>query len=178
MVKFAALLGALPAVASAACISSGDHSTINNALRTGGAGPVVQLCEDALIKITDQTSFTADDQEISTQNYPNGSTRATIQVAPGSATNILIAGHFNRIKIKNIQLDGNRAGAGFYQEGGANIEIGGQSTGQVVSNVASRNPRGWSSLHVIGSGKDGSACKQATIIDQQRHRALRPVGLQ
>ncbi|KAJ4165223.1 hypothetical protein LMH87_006864 [Akanthomyces muscarius] len=165
MVKVAALLVTLPAVASAACISSGDHSTINNALRSGGAGAVVQLCENALIKITDQISFTADDQEISTQNYPTGNTRATIQVAPGSATNTLIAGRFNRIKIKNVQLDGNRAGAGFHQEGGANIEIGGQSTGQVVSNVASRNPRGWSCLHVIGSGNDGSPCKQATIVN-------------
>lgn len=165
MVKATAILSALPAVVSAACISSGDHSTINNALRSGGAGAVVQLCENALIKITDTISFSADDQEISTQNYPTGSTRATIQIAPGASVNTLITGRNNRIKIKNIQLDGNRGGAGFKQDGGANIEIGGQSTGQVVSNVASRNPRGWSCLHVIGSGNDGSPCKQASIIN-------------
>jgi hypothetical protein len=67
------------------------------------------------------------------------------------------------IKIRNIQLDGNRPGAGFHQDGGANIEIGGGSTGQVVSHVATRNPRGWSYLHVVGSGKDGSPCKKASI---------------
>ncbi|KAJ6785892.1 hypothetical protein PWT90_07918 [Aphanocladium album] len=122
--KTRALLGALPAVASAACISSGDHSTINNALRSGGAGAVVQLCENALIKIVDQISFTADDQEILTQNSPTGSTRATIQVAPGSSTNTLIAGRFHRIKIKNIQLDGNRGGAGFEQATIVNNDIG------------------------------------------------------
>lgn len=48
-------------------------------------------------------------------------------------------------------------------EGGANIEIGGESTGQVVTGVASRNPRGWSCLHVIGSGIDASPCTNATI---------------
>ena len=38
MVKATALLSALPALVSAACISSGDDNTINNALRSGGAG--------------------------------------------------------------------------------------------------------------------------------------------
>lgn len=165
MTKVTVILGALAAVVSAACISSGDHSTVNNALQAGGSGAVVQLCENVLLRITDQILFTADDQEISTQNYPTGSTRATIQIAPGSSINTLIAGKFNRIKIKNIQLDGNRANTGFQQEGGASIEIGGQSVGQVVSNVASRNPRGWSCLHVIGSGNDAIPCKQASIID-------------
>lgn len=165
MTKVTVILGALAAVVSTACISSGDHSTVNNALQDGGSGAVVQLCENVLLKITDQILFTADDQEISTQNYPTGSTRATIQIAPGSSINTLIAGKFNRIKIKNIQLDGDRANTGFQQEGGASIEIGGQSVGQVVSNVASRNPRGWSCLHVIGSGNDAIPCKQASIID-------------
>lgn len=161
--KASILLVAVPAI-SAACISSGDQNTINNALRSGGQNVRVQLCENALIHITDQISFTADGQEISTENYPTGSTRATIQVAPGnSAATIIHGAHLNNIKIKNIQLDGNRPNAGFQKGGGANIEIGGLSTGQVVSNVNSRNPRGWSCMHIIGSGQDQNPCKQATI---------------
>ncbi|UKZ78827.1 hypothetical protein TrVFT333_006572 [Trichoderma virens FT-333] len=156
----------LPALASAACISSGNQDTINNALRSGGNGAVVQLCANALIQITSQISFTADNQEISTQGYPTGSTRGTIQVAPGSSASTLIYGkNFNNIRIKNIQLDGNRGGAGLFPGGAANIEIGGFTTGQVVSNVASKNPRGWSCLHAIGSGDNNNPCKNVTIIN-------------
>lgn len=155
---------ALPALASAACISSGDQNTINSALQSGGNGAVIQLCANALIQITDQISFTADNQEISTQGYPTDSTRATIQVAPGSSASTLIYGkNFNNIRIKNLQLEGNRQGAGLFPGGAANIEIGGFTTGQVVSNVASRNPRGWSCLHAIGSGDDSNPCKNVTI---------------
>ncbi|KAL6859464.1 hypothetical protein J3F83DRAFT_749011 [Trichoderma novae-zelandiae] len=157
---------ALPALASAACISSGDQNTINNALQSGGNGAVVQLCANAVIQISDQISFSADNQEISTEGYPTGSTRGTIQVAPGSSASTLIYGkNFNNIRIKNIQLDGNRPGAGLFPGGAANIEIGGFTTGQTVSNVASRNPRGWSCLHAIGSGDDNNPCKNVTIIN-------------
>ncbi|RFU81102.1 hypothetical protein TARUN_1111 [Trichoderma arundinaceum] len=156
----------LPALASGACISSGNQDTINSALQSGGNGAVVQLCPNALIQITDQISFTADNQEISTQSYPTGSTRGTIQVAPGSSASTLIYGkNFNNIRIKNIQLEGNRQGAGLFPGGAANIEIGGSTTGQVVSNVASRNPRGWSCLHAIGSGDNNNPCKNVTIIN-------------
>ena len=47
--------------------------------------------------------------------------------------------------------------------GGANIEIGGGSNGQVVQYVASKNPRGWSCMHVIESGDNKNPCKNATI---------------
>ncbi|KAK5994330.1 hypothetical protein PT974_04803 [Cladobotryum mycophilum] len=155
---------ALPALSSAACISSGDQNTINNALSSGGAGAVVQLCQNALIQITGQISFTADNQEISTQGYPTGSTRATIQIKPGNTASTIIQGaHHNGIKIKNIQLDGNRPNAGLQPGGGANIEIGGLSNGQVVQYVNSRNPRGWSCMHIIGSGQDSNPCRNATI---------------
>lgn len=155
-----------PALAAAGCISNGDQNTINALFSNGGANTVVQLCENATIQITDKILFTADGQEISTQNYPTGSSRATIRVAVGSSASTLIEGHsFNGIKIKNIQLDGNRNNAGFYKGGGANIEIGGTATGQVIQNVNSRNPRGWSCMHIIGSGNDASPCKNAQILN-------------
>ncbi|KAH8799794.1 hypothetical protein F5884DRAFT_686279 [Xylogone sp. PMI_703] len=162
MKRYLALSGLLTA-ASAACISSGNQNTINSALSSGGAGAVVQLCPGATILITDTINFSADNQEISTQGYPTDSTRATIKIAPGNTAATLIAGRNNGIKIRNIQLDGDRPNTGLQVGGGANIEIGGLSSGQVVDHVASRNPRGWSCLHVIGSGNDGNPCRNATI---------------
>lgn len=149
-----------------ACISSGDQDTINNALSSGGAGAVVQLCPSTLIQITEEIYFTADNQEISTLGYPTGDTRATLQVAPGSNMSTLIAGKgFSGVRIRNIQLDGNRPNTGYQLDGGANIELGGLATGQVVEHVASRNPRSWSCLHVIGSGVASNPCTNATIIN-------------
>lgn len=159
---------ALPALASAAaCISSGDQSVINNAFQSGGENTVVQLCANALIQITDKITFTADGQELSTQGYPTGSSRATIEVAVGSSASTLIyARDLNNIRLKNIQLEGNRQNAGFFPGGDANIIIGGvTSGGQVVSNVASRNTRSWSCLHVIGSGQDNNPCRNVTLLN-------------
>ncbi|UKZ64069.1 uncharacterized protein TrAtP1_005289 [Trichoderma atroviride] len=155
----------LPALASAACISSGDQNTINSAFQSGGQNAVVQLCPNALIQITDIVKFTADGQELSTQGYPTDSSRATIQVAVGSGASTLISARdLNNIRIKNIQLEGNRQNAGFLSGGDANIIVGGvTSGGQVISNVASRNPRSWSCLHVIGSGQDNNPCRNVTL---------------
>jgi hypothetical protein len=47
--------------------------------------------------------------------------------------------------------------------GGANIEIGGTSNGQVVEYVNSRNPRGWSCLHVTEGGITSDFCTNATV---------------
>jgi hypothetical protein len=92
---FRATLFTLPALSAAACLATGDRNIINNALCSGGTGAVVQLCENALIQITEQVSFTADGQEISTENYPTGSSTETIQIAPESDINTLIGGRQN-----------------------------------------------------------------------------------
>ncbi|OZJ02248.1 hypothetical protein BZG36_04916 [Bifiguratus adelaidae] len=155
----------LSATAAASCISSGDQNTINSAFKAGGVGAVVQLCPSAVITITDYIQFTADHQELSTQGYPTGSTRATIQLnSQGTNASTLISGAWiSGLRILNIQVDGNRAGNGFLSNGGANIEVGGGGTGLIVSHVASRNPRGWSCLHVIEGGTMSSLCLNATV---------------
>jgi hypothetical protein len=159
-------LAALVTIASGACLSSGDENTINSALSAGGAGAIVQLCASAVIEVAGQITFTAENQEISTEGYPTDDTRGTIVITTGNnASTIIGGGSFNGIRIQNIQIDGNRPNAGPQQGGGANIEIGGLATGQVVSHVASRNPRGWSCLHIIGSGNTASPCTNATIIN-------------
>lgn len=63
---------------NAASTSFGDQNTINNALSAGGQGHLVQLCADVTIKITGTIQFTANNQDISTQGYPTGITRATV----------------------------------------------------------------------------------------------------
>ena len=91
-------------------------------------------------------------------------TRATIKIAPGNTASTLIFGKsHNSIRIRNVQLDGDRPLTGFQIGGGANFEIGGLSTGQVVDYVESRNPRGWTCLHLIGSGSDTTPWKNATV---------------
>lgn len=39
---------------SAACISSGDQTTINNMFTAGGAGTVVQLCANEVLQSQEQ----------------------------------------------------------------------------------------------------------------------------
>jgi hypothetical protein len=102
----------------AGCISSGDQTTINKSFSSGGAGTVVQLCANALLSITDSVQFTAANQEISTEGYPTGSTRATLQVAKGSNVSTLISGAgYDGVKVRNIQVDGNRPNAGYLNNG-------------------------------------------------------------
>ncbi|KAI5455616.1 hypothetical protein BGZ63DRAFT_368653 [Mariannaea sp. PMI_226] len=163
----AALLAlvARKATNTASCVSSGDEVTIQNLLKAGGAGAVVQLCPGALITVSNSINITADNQEISTQGYPTGSTRATIKLkssVDGRGT-IIQGAWFNNLKLLNIQVDGDRDTNGYDQNAGGNIEIGGGSYGQVVSHVASRNPRGWSCLHLIESGTDDRPCTNATV---------------
>lgn len=109
--------------ASAACISSGDQTTINNKLSTGGAGAVVQLCPSATILISASIQFSADNQEISTEGYPTGNTRATIKIATGNNVATLIQGRNSGIRIKNIQLDGDRPNNGLPALGSGSVQI-------------------------------------------------------
>lgn len=153
-------------VTSGRCISSGDQNTINNAMTAGGTGAIVQLCKNALVRVSGPINFTADNQEISTEGYPTDSSRATIQIMPGNAASTIInGGGHSGIRLMNIQLDGNRPNAGYQKGGGANIEIGGKATGQLVSHVASRNPRGWSCMHIIGSGDATNPCARAKVVN-------------
>lgn len=106
----------------AGCISSGDQTTINNAFSSGGAGTVVQLCVNALLSITDSVKFTAANQEISTEGYPTGNTRATLRIAKGSSVSTLISGAgYDGVKVRNVQVDGNRPNAGYLHTGKINF---------------------------------------------------------
>ncbi len=57
-------------------------------------------------------------------------------------------------------MNGNRPALGKL-DGGANIEIGGRTSNQLVDHVHSYEPRGWSCLHIAENGAGG--CTSATI---------------
>lgn len=124
------LLTNLAALTAAACLPSGDASTVNTALASGGAGAIIQLCPNALITVTTAgITFTAENQELSTQGYPTDSTRATVLIAPGSSITSAIWGRWTSgVKVLNLQVDGNRPNAGLLG-GDALIEMGGRRCG-------------------------------------------------
>jgi hypothetical protein len=70
----ALLIRTTSTLVSATCIASGDHNTFNNALTSVGKGAIVQLCPSATILISGTIFFTAEDQELSTQDYPTSDT--------------------------------------------------------------------------------------------------------
>jgi hypothetical protein len=103
-------------VAAAACVSSGDQTTINNLFSSGGAGTVVQLCAGTTLSVTGTITFTANNQELSTSGYPTDDTRAIIQPASGSSVSMLLSGYgFDGLRVKNIQFDGLRPSLGIVE---------------------------------------------------------------
>jgi hypothetical protein len=145
-----------------ACISSGDETIINNLLSSGGANTIVSLCASAVFNLKNPIIFTAQNQEVSTEGYPTSSTRATLVVTGVNQTAAIIGncGQCSGLKIRNIQVNGNRPILGLFT-GSANIEIGGPNSNQLVDHVNSYEPRGWSCLHITEGGTSG--CKNATI---------------
>src|ERR1700733_135820 len=120
---FFGLLYLIP-TAYTACISTGDETTINNLLSSGGANTIVSLCANAVFKLKSPIIFTAHNQELSTEGYPTSSTRATLVVTGVNQTAAII-GNCNQcssLKLHNIQVNGNRPVLGILG-GSANIEI-------------------------------------------------------
>lgn len=167
------LLCSIGSAATTACLKTANETTINALFSKGGAKTVVQLCESTTYTIYGTIYFSAAGQELSTRGYPTGSTRAVITLASGNDVSTLVAGGgLNNVMLKNVIVDGARATNGYISGGGANIEFGGYSNGQIITYVASRNPRSWSCMHVIESGNDAKPCTNATVT----HNDIGPCG--
>lgn len=147
---------------STACVPSGDETVINNLLINGGANTIVSLCSGALFNLKKPVVFTAPNQELSTQGYPTDDTRATLVVTGVNQTAAIFGNcaQCSGLKLRNIQVNGNRPVLGLFP-GSGNIEIGGPNTDQLVDHVHSYEPRGWSCLHITENGLNG--CRNATI---------------
>ena len=145
---------------------------LNSALSSSGAGFVLRLCPNTQYMIQAPILFAAPNQEISTEGYPTDSSRATLvmsgPVANGKGHTTAVDGTCSDcygVTLRNIQvspshfvsrsagflvcvqINGNRASAP-PTAGGANIEMGGGNSNQLIEYVHSYDPRSWSCLHV------------------------------
>ncbi|KAH9169775.1 hypothetical protein EDB89DRAFT_1854130 [Lactarius sanguifluus] len=152
------------------CISPDPTNTVtdrlNIALNSSGPGFVLRLCPNAHYVIQAPILFAAPDQEISTVGYPTDDSRATLvvngPVVNGTSHTTAVDGtcsNCSGVKLRNIQINGTRAGAP-PTSGGANIEMGGPNSNQLIEYVRSYDPRSWSCLHVA---EGGLLCSNATI---------------
>ncbi|VDB97125.1 unnamed protein product [Peniophora sp. CBMAI 1063] len=141
------------------CISPDPQNTLtdrmNVALNSSGDGYVLSLCQNTDYIIEAPINFAFPNQEISTAGYPTGAERATLivngPVFNGTGHTTAIQGSCETcsgIRIRNIQINGTRGNAG-PTGGGANIEIGGDNSDQLVEYVHSYDPRSWSCLHIF-----------------------------
>ena len=146
----------------------------------------MRLCRNAQYTIQAPILFAAPNQEISTEGYPTDNSRATLivsgPVANGQGHTTAIDGtcaNCSGIILRNIQvrvpvsllwladtvclrhrqINGTRAGASSTL-GGANIEMGGPNSNQLIEYVRSFDPRSWSCLHIA---EGGLLCNNVTI---------------
>lgn len=139
---------------------------LNTLLNSSGSGYVLSLCPSTQYLLQAPILFHSPNQEISTLGHPTDDTRAVLvvngPVANGTGQTTAIDGtcaNCDGVILRNVQINGTRAG-GPPIAGGANIEMGGPNSGQLIEYVHSWDPRGWSCLHVA----EGSLnCNNATV---------------
>ncbi|MFI9509661.1 right-handed parallel beta-helix repeat-containing protein [Nocardia sp. NPDC052566] len=159
-------LSAVGATAATGCIASGTEADINAALTGSGAKAV--LCPNAVFTLAAPVMFTAPDQEVSTQGNPTDQTRAVLLVNGSKQTTAVNGAGQSGAVLRNVQVDGNRPVLGSLK-GEALIVMGGAGTDQTVREIAAREPRSWSSLHIFEGAvtDDVPQCQRATIVDNQ-----------
>ncbi|KAG1735392.1 hypothetical protein EDB19DRAFT_1724199 [Suillus lakei] len=129
-------------------------SRLNTLLNSSGSGYVLNLCPSTQYLIQAPILFAAPNQEISTVGYPTDNSRAVLvvngPVSNGTGQTTAVDGtcaNCDGVRLRNVQINGTRAGAPPIN-GGANIEMGGPNSGQLIEYVHSFDPRSWSCLHV------------------------------
>lgn len=159
-------LGVVGATAQPGCIASGTEADINAALTGSGAKAV--LCPNAVFTLSAPVTFTAPDQEVSTQGYPADQSRALLLVTGSEQTTAVRGIGQSGAVLRNVQVDGNRPALG-YVKGEALILMGGAGTDQTVRDIVAREPRSWSAMHFFeGAVTDNvPQCQRATITGNQ-----------
>ncbi|KAG1877548.1 hypothetical protein F4604DRAFT_1924194 [Suillus subluteus] len=139
---------------------------LNTLLNSSGSGYVLSLCPSTQYFLQAPLLFFSPNQEISTLGYPTDDTRATLvvngTVTNGTGQSTAVDGtcaNCNGVILRNVQINGMRAGA-LPIGGGANIEMGGPTSGQLIEYVHSWDPRSWSCLHI---DEGSSNCTNATV---------------
>ncbi|KAI1796114.1 hypothetical protein LXA43DRAFT_653957 [Ganoderma leucocontextum] len=139
---------------------------LNVLLNSSGPGYILPLCPSVEYLIQAPILFAAPDQEISTIGHPTGDERATLvvagPVANGQGHTTAVDGtcsNCSGVKLRYVQINGTRAGAP-PTAGGANIEMGGSNSNQLIEYVRSYDPRSWSCLHVA---EGALSCNNVTV---------------
>lgn len=133
----------------------------------GGAGTTVNLCPNAHIDLETSIYFYAANQTLQTGGLPFDSTRAVLTVNDSSTTCAIYGADDgnNGVTLKNVIINGNRDGLGWAPNGLALIEMGGNNRGQVIQNVKSYDPRGWSALHLIEGYQN--SCSGSKVLNNE-----------
>ncbi|EMD40507.1 hypothetical protein CERSUDRAFT_111104 [Gelatoporia subvermispora B] len=139
---------------------------LNTLLNSSGPGYTLPLCPNEQYLIQDTILFAAPNQEISTVGYPEGSDRATLVVSGavvnGNGQTTAVDGtcaNCSGVRLRHIQVNGTRLGQGIIS-GGANIEMGGSNSDQLIEFVHSFDTRSWSCLHIA---EGAFACNNVTV---------------
>ncbi|KAL8278716.1 hypothetical protein RQP46_008785 [Phenoliferia psychrophenolica] len=132
--------------------SSNTEQQINSLFSQGGPGTIVALCPSAVLLLNSPVQLTATNQSLITRGLPTGDTRAILRVMGVAQTNAITAscGNCHYATIRNVQFDGSRPLLGQYNiASSALLEMGGPTTGQLITQINAYEPRGWSVLHAI-----------------------------
>ena len=155
-----------------ACIPSGDQEEINAALLEAGDKAV--LCSGAVFELTSPVVFTADGQQVYTQNHPTDDRRAVLRLASVSNTLAVLMRDWSDAVLSNVIVDGNRPNLG-PRSGEALIYAGGWASGQIIREIKAFDTRSWSTIQLIQGG-GGVPCTDALVEDNEIGPAGEPDG--
>jgi hypothetical protein len=168
---FIAFLALTPWIAAhPACIPSGTEEEINAALNVNGAK--VTLCKKSVFRVSNPIVFSANGQELSTEDESVTSSFAIIKTV-GLKQSTAILSRSSNVHLHHLVVDGQREVFGRLVGGGALIELGGDVTGVRVHHVVASNPRGWSTLHVFEGSR---LCRGAKVTNNLIGPAGTPDG--
>ncbi|KAH8096720.1 hypothetical protein BXZ70DRAFT_895862 [Cristinia sonorae] len=139
---------------------------LNTLLNSSGPGYVLPLCPSQQYLLLAPLLFAAPNQEIRTVGEPFGDERATLvvngPVDNGQGHTVAVDGtcpSCSGVRLRHIQINGTRLGAS-PTNGGANIEMGGSNSDQLIEYVRSYDPRSWSCLHIA---EGAFSCNNVTV---------------
>jgi len=141
--------------------ADGDGDSADDLQEILNKGGDLNLCENHTFHLTTNQCahtalcYTRNGQKIYTNNSPNAETgtssAAVLRIDNPSVTSIL-TGSFSNIQLKSVVLDGNRANFGYLSSWFALVEMGFDTSGQIIEHNLFRDTRTWSTLQVHEGG--------------------------
>jgi Big-like domain-containing protein len=154
----------------------GDEVAINAVL--SGVGSVARLCPGATYHLTNPIVLTAADQDLHTRGFPAGAGRAKLVVSDGPNATAVTGRARQRVRIRNVEIDGGRGSGPPLDGGDALVVIGGRGKDALLDQTRIHDTRSWSSLHVFEGfvGLPELTCARALVTDNEIGPAGFPGG--